>query len=154
MTKRRGALALWIVPLAATILVILFLVGRNTTEPTRQVAMPARDAAPEQVVRSYLDAQNAGDITTMNALVVGDEMRHSQSDRRWIVSDVKIHQVTPDNSIGTLAENWRQSVRVDVSFHTQRSPDMSIPEDEDMVWGYWLVRQSDSEAWRLVSQGM
>jgi hypothetical protein len=115
--------------------------------------MPPANASPEDVVRVYLTARNAGDVDTVNAIVVHDYMRLSRSDRRWVVGDIDISPATPEGLQGTRAEGWAQAVRVDVNFTTRQAPDMTIPVGPT-AWGYLLVRNADSERWRIIDQGI
>lgn len=145
---------LWIAGLATATLCGLLLWGTGVFNlPTQHVAMPPASASPEDVVRVYLAARNAGDVDTVNAIVVSDYMRLSRSDRRWVVGDIDISPATTEGLRGTRAEGWTQAVRVEVTFMTRQAPDMTIAEGAT-AWGYLLVRNADSERWRIIDQGI
>lgn len=117
--------------------------------------MPPVGASPEQVVQTYLEAMNAWDVDTINALVVRDHLRRSRFDSRWTVSEIGVATATPESvSGGTAAEGWGQAVRVAVTFRTIHAPDITIPEGEQMSWGYLLVRRGDTDPWRIIDQGV
>jgi hypothetical protein len=46
------------------------------------------------------------------------------------------------------------AVHVPVTFHTTHAPDISIPDDEGMFWGYILVRNKDTDPWRIIDRGV
>lgn len=152
---RSRKLILWIAGLTTAALCGLLLWGAGILNvPTQHVAMPPANASPEEVVRVYLAAQNAGDVGTMNAMVVDDHMRHSRSAGRWVVTDIDISPAMAEGLQGTRAEGWTQAVHVDVSFFTRRAPDITIQQGVRQPWGYLLVRNTDSERWRIIDQGI
>lgn len=139
--------------------VILIVAGLGTawvlTGPTRHVPVPPRSATPEEVVRTYLEASNAHDVATMNALTAGNAPRESRFRRTWIVGDVKTYPAAPESAAGgSAAEGWRQAVRVDVDMHMVKGDDMNMPDHTDAYWGYILGRQTSSERWRIIDQGV
>ena len=106
---RSRKLILWIAGLTTAALCGLLLWGAGILNvPTRHVAMPPANASPEEVVRVYLAAQNAGDVDTMNAMVVDDHMRHSRSAGRWVVTDIDIWPAMAEGLQGTRAEGGRK----------------------------------------------
>ena len=139
------------IPLAITVA----LVGWFGTNPTRHVSLPPASASPEQVVKAYLDAASAHDVTTMNALILGDHMfPASRFEPTWLVSRVKTNAPTRDDALVSTWASWRQVVYVDFTMHVIKGHDLNFPDNTDTYWGYVLARQSERDPWRIIEQGV
>ena len=154
MTAGRPVRSRWLSAGLAVLLVVAVGLWLRSTGPTERVPLPPVGASPEQVVGTYLEAMNAGDVDTINALVVSDYLQRSRSDSRWTVTDITIHSAQPESLTNSAAEGWSQAVNVPVTFRTTHAPDISIPDDEEMYWGYLLVRNKDTDPWRIIDQGV
>ena len=110
--------------------------------------MPPRDASPEQVVRAYLDASNAHDVATMNALVVGDwTYRASRFSPTRVVTDVTIFPAEVEQSadvpvVGPRAKppHIAEVVNVQLDAFTVHGGDLNNPDGQRYAWGYRLSR--------------
>ena len=121
------------------------------------VAVPPRDATPEQVVTAYLDALNAHDCDTAAALTVAG----AEGGARWcrdVASlknvDVRDHFMEVPEYSGHSAPD--EVAHVPVSFDVDWRPfhnDGSMGEGAT-TWGYLLVRGSVDAPWRIFDQGV
>ena len=138
--------------LAATV-TGLWLPPRQTSD----VAVPAPDATPEQVVTAYLAAVDAHDCDTAEALMVdradGGTTSWCEDVARLTAVDVRDHH----GDVGARARRWGGDV-VDVPatftldwrlFHGDGSL-----EEGTTTWGYVLARDSADSPWRIVDQGV
>jgi hypothetical protein len=101
---------------------------------TGGVAVPPREASPEQVVTAYLDALNAHECATAKALITADAEDSATS---WC------------QEVGSLT-------KVDVPDHFTERPEASghsAPDEVATIWGYLLVRDSGDSPWRIFDQG-
>ena len=113
-----------------------------------QVPMPPDDASPTEVATAYVQALAAKDCDTAHALRLS-------GDGGWCgkvtVSDYSVKDPVPDGP-GGVSEQYRQGVYVPVEF-TTRGGDISLP-DGRRTWGYVMVRDSDTEPWRIADEGV
>ena len=125
---------------------------------TRHVAVPAPDATPEQVVTAFVDALNAHDCQTAEALMTTGSKTEARAWCEDVASlmdvDVRDHltedpQATGHSSAEEVANvpvtfnlNWRP-------FHNDGSMDPGATR-----WGYLLVRDSAHAPWRIFDQGV
>jgi hypothetical protein len=126
---------------------------------TDDVPVPRADASPEDVVRAYLDALNAHDCATAEAVMTsGDESiayawcrdvahlkqvgvgRHSTENPRWLG--------LPRGAQGEFVSvptsfdlDWRL-------FHGDMTMDQGATS-----WGYVLVRSAPDQPWLIFDQG-
>ena len=128
--------------------------------PPRQsgdVAVPARTASPEQVVTTYLDALNAHDCGTAEAVMTNGA---KDSAKLWCdevarLTDVRVHQHFKERPNVTGHSAPEEVVGVPVAFILEWRPlhdDGSMAEGAT-TWGYWLVRDSPHSPWRIFDQG-
>lgn len=155
MTSGRGIVLSVVVVVVALIGFVAYLLL-----PPRQsagVAAPSLDASPEQVTSTYLDALNAHDCDTVEALATADH----DSARSWCrnvsgLTRIRIgeHVVEPPEHSGHSAS--QEVVAVPVTFDLNWRPfrsDGSMPEGPT-TWGYLLVRDSEHPSWRIFDQGV
>jgi len=125
---------------------------------TGDVALPPRDAGPERVVTAYLDALNAHDCDTAEALMTADAEDSAKSWCEDVASlkdvDVHDHFTEHPNLSGHSAPEEVANVPVtfDLSwrpFHNDGSMDQGAT-----TWGYLLVRDSAGSPWRIFDQGV
>jgi hypothetical protein len=150
--------------LPAVIATVVVLVGVALTAylvlprpQTRDIAMPADDATPEQVVATYLDALDAHDCDTAAAIMSED----GDSARMWCedildLSDVEVRAHVREKPQWSGRSPTEDVVHVPVSFDLDWRPLLS---DHSMAggptdWGYLLVRESPASPWRIFTQGM
>lgn len=103
-------------------------------------------AGPRQVVQVYLDAFEARDFSTAEALI---EPAAQQAFQAWFaetpqISNIKVGKVYRDPSSGSRVE-------VAVTFNIQGA-DESMP-DGATTWGYILDRRGRSQRWMIYDQG-
>jgi hypothetical protein len=128
---------------------------------TSTVAAPPGDATPEQVVATYIDALNAHDCTTAQALTAPG-FGPSTSVAFWChefasLTDVVIH----DHYVDDPRANGRtdvpgETVGVGVSFTVHSRPlhvNPAMPDGPN-PWGYLLTRADANSPWRIYDQGL
>ncbi len=107
--------------------------------PRHDVPVPGPDATPEQVVRAYIDAVNARDFDTANAIDgrPGDDLgRFSRP--------MQTHRVT---RLKTFGDRGRAYVGFRADF------DGGDGTVEDGWWGFYLERGND-RAWHITAAGV
>ncbi|MGW6376139.1 hypothetical protein ACWFRB_08760 [Rhodococcus sp. NPDC055112] len=120
---------------------------------------PAVTATPEEVVRSFIQAINAGDADAGQHLVADDRwsrlqpwFRTSLTGRHPHIDDLTIRNVSAITTAGTAAEGYQQGMSVPVTF-TLSNADESM-HDGRTTWGYVLGRNSDDDSWRILDNGV
>ena len=152
MKKRtRAALAPLVVAvaIAAAVIVYFVLIGQSTN-----VEMPANDAAPEEVVRVYLEALGAHDCDTALALTTPTKgASWCTSVARITDAQVRKHVVEEPAWSGHAAPDAVVNVPVTFDIRWRMfNGDISMPAGP-MTWGYLLVRSSPTEPWRIFAEG-
>lgn len=146
--SRRRVIVGGTVVLVLGALVAGFLAWFGAPFPTRDVALPPDDATPEEVVAVYLDALDAHDCDTANAL-----WAQPDGARAWCPALKGIEDVDID-----AAESERQGKRtrmhVFVEWDLTWRPFASVSGDAEDFWGFYLARESDADPWRIVDQGV
>jgi hypothetical protein len=128
--------------------------------PPRQandVAVPASDARPEQVVTAYLDALNAHDCDTAEAVMTDDS---KDSARSWCEDVASLTELDVGDHV---AERPRWSghaaplevANVPVTFNLSWRPlhDDGSMDEGTTTWEYLLVRTAADSSWRIFDQG-
>ena len=113
--------------------------------------MPPTDAAAEVVADTYLQAVNAGDVTTQQRLATREYAEHLSelSDRDDLRRPAveRVGPVTDASTSGTsVADSYPQSARV--SYRYNGGTGGPLP------WDVILVRRGDSEPWRVGDEGV
>ena len=136
-TPRRRPLRAWL----AAVGVLGLMVGAALVwaAPREDVAVPGRDATPEQVVIAYINAVNARDFDTANAIDA-----RPGSDLGRFSRSMEIHEVQMKK---TLADGAATHVLVTADFD---GGDGTI---DDGIWGYYLERGSDGR-WHITDAGV
>ncbi len=103
-------------------------------------------------MRAYLGALQEHDESTATSLTT--QPYSSRDD--WAgdppsIENVEVSAAMARSTTGTAAEGHAQAVFVPVTFDL-RGGDESMP-DGPTSWGYVLVREGDSEAWRIADAG-
>ena len=149
-----------VVLVLAALLAVTATAARVVLPPvqTRHVALPAADAGPREVVRTYLAAIDAHDCATAESLAepgLVDDARTWCEDAAGL-DELQVgagHRERPQWSghAGTdqvadvgvaFGLRWR-------AFHG----DASMPSGRT-VWGYQLVRHAPGAPWRISDQGV
>ncbi|WP_191564537.1 hypothetical protein [Janibacter melonis] len=114
-----------------------------------RVAIPPDDATPEEVVRAYTDALAAQDCETAEeiASVMGDTWCGEVQ-----VGAATVRPHVRGGGAGNPAQHYPEVVTVPVSIVVEGG-DASLPAGET-AWGYLLVRRSESDPWRVASEGV
>lgn len=143
------------------LLVVVVATLASLLLPPRQtgdVAVPAVEATPEQVVGAYLDALNAHDCETAEALAIDGAQ---DSAKAWCedigsLTAVEVADATMDRPEDSGHSATEVVARVPVAFNLTWRPlhgDVSMAEGPT-TWGYLLIRDSSDSAWRIVDQGV
>lgn len=140
---RRRPTRRWRLVGVVAILTLLLLVGGYLLlAPHDDVPMPGRNATPEQVVEAYIDAVNARDFETSNAIFPSG----AQAPRGLFSGYERIELVSIDRVDGDKQDDaW---VHFTAEF---KGGDGSLHDVEK--WGYVLAR-NDEGYWRIVGQGV
>ncbi len=156
VSTRRGRLIL--IAAVGVLVLALVAVTAHLLLPSRQtedVAVPAADATPEQVVTAYLEALSAHDCDTAEALIgqgtTDVATTWCEDVDRLSGIEVDDHVMKPADGSGAK-QVANVAVRFDLDwrrFHNDGSMD-----EGDTVWGYRLVRDTAGSPWRIVDQGV
>ncbi len=156
MPKRPGR----VIALVGSVSAIAVGAGALLLPPrqTGDVAVPPGDATPEQVVAAYLDALNAHDCDTAEALTTagaGDQATSWCEDvARLTDLDVGDHHLEPPEHSGRSALDEVANVPVTFDLSWRLLHDDGSMDEGATTWSYLLVRDADSSPWRIVDQGM
>lgn len=147
---------LWLtVPLVLLAIAAAFVLMR--LQPWNQVDVPPDSASAEEVVAAFVAARNAHDTGTMRALLIDDGSVPSLVDvlmgRTTQFDDVVIKSPTGWDTRGTNLGQWNQVTHVPIEMTVENGPASGF-SDGRQQWGYVLVRNSDSEPWRIADQGV
>ncbi len=115
--------------------------------------------SPEDVVRTYLGALQEGDEAAAAALTTQPYSgRDAWAADPPTIEDVEVSEAITqpaagaDGAVGeSHAQEHAQAVLVPVTFEL-RGADTSMP-DGPTAWGYTVVRDGDTEAWRIADAG-
>lgn len=107
--------------------------------PREDVPDPGPEATAEDVVRAYVDAVNARDFDTANAIDARDGQDYGRFSRPMLTHDFELVKTTGDDT--------RAHVLFTASFE---GGDGTI---EDGPWGYVLER-NDKGLWRIIDAGV
>lgn len=130
-------------------------------KPREIVALPSSSTTPAGVVRTFAKALNDRDFAAAKKVVIGDKVG---IDASWWslhgprVEDLQILRTGPVTS-GAKCESkaavkWKRCVQVDTSAtfkHVKGVTKNSKPDHEQ--WSYYLVRNTDSQRWRILDWG-
>jgi hypothetical protein len=142
--------------------VVLIVVGvlAYLLLPPRQsedIAVPANNASPEQVVTAYLDALNAHDCDTAEAVMTIDA---KDSAKLWcdkVASltdvDVRDHFTERPKDSGHSAPEEVANVPVNFDLNWRLFHNDGSMDEGATTWGYLLVRDSPDSPWRIFDQG-
>ena len=149
----------WIVASAITgaIVVAVGVIATYTTSTgrqTRDVAMPPPRATPAQVVTTFIDALNAHDCKTAQAVYVASTQAEARSwcDKVQHLGHVRVRPEVKDPESTTTTPLADVGVSFDLNWRPLHS-DGSMPEGPT-EWGYILTRASTRAPWRISSQGV
>ena len=143
------------IPLVVTVVCMAGALSACTSStPEREVAMPAPDAGPLEVVRAYVDALDANDEETASRLITSEHHELSWIGSVEAVTDLKAWEPVREDPRWSghprTAEVVRVPVRLDV---TWSDPDPSV-EDGQQMWSYLLIRDEGSGRWLIFDEGM
>jgi len=108
--------------------------------PRDQVALPGPDATPEQVVRAYVEALDARDFDTVNAIDGRPGSDLDRFDRPGQIHLQEMGDTFEGDPNGTHVMFQADFEGFDISM-------------EDGWWGYYLVRGADGR-WEIVDEGV
>ena len=115
-----------------------------------KVEVPPADASPEQVVRAYLEAIQAGDCTVLSQLATRNQAERAWCGKGLTVSSVTVGTAEPDPG-SVVSKDFEQAVYVPVRLDVQGGADSVEPGMRD--WGYVLVRDAAVQRWRVADEG-
>ena len=158
MPKRPGLLLALVVVVSVVVVaataVYLLLPPRQTGD----VAVPPRDANPEQIVTAYLDALNEHDCDTAAALMAAgaEGAAHAWCEDVASLKDVDIddHFTERPGDSGHSAPEEVAYVPVTFDLNWRPFHDDGSMDDGATTWGYLLVRSSADSPWRIFDQGV
>lgn len=132
--------------LAVVIVLVVAVLAASIWElsgPRDQIPVPGVNAKPVEVVRAYVDAINARDFDTANAIDArgSDLGRFSRPGR---IED--LHVISVDRE-------GRNREQVHVLFKADMSGMGPSMENGSQEWGYYLERGDDGR-WRIVDAGV
>lgn len=156
----KGSRRIFVLLLGVAVLLVLG-VGASSLLPPRKsddVAVPANDATPEQVVMAYVNALNAHDCDTAEAVWVSDAKVGA---KMWCedvasLTDVDVGDSSMERPQWSGHSATDEVANVGVTFNLNwrlLHNDGSMPEGTT-VWGYLLVRDSPDSPWRIFSEGV
>jgi hypothetical protein len=141
------------------VLVVVAAVGYLLLSPrrSRDVAVPALQATPEQVVTAYLAALNAHDCKAAVAMTTEDAKDSTRSWCRNVASltDVAVSDHFAERPAWSGHSASVEVAHVPVDFNLTWRPyhsDGSMSEGAT-TWGYLLARPSADAPWRIFDQG-
>lgn len=157
MFSGRGRLialtASMLVLIGAATVAYLLLPPRQTSD----VARPALDATPEQVVTAYLDALDAHDCDTAEAMMTESAEDSATSWCKDVASltDVVVgaHFAERPRDSGHSAPEEVANVPVDFNLRWRPFHNDGSMNEGATTWGYLLVRDSPASPWRIFDQG-
>ena len=150
-----------LIALVATVLVLgvaatvayLLLPPRQTSD----VAVPAPDATPEQVVTAYLKALNAHDCDTAEAVMTEGAKDSAKSWCEDVASltgvGVRDHFTERPKDSGHSAPEEVANVPVAFTLNWRPFHNDGSMDEGATTWGYLLVRDSADSPWRIFDQG-
>lgn len=115
--------------------------------------LPPPDATPEEVVRAYIDAVNAGDCRSLKALSEPAVSTTVQCGDDVTLTNIRIGEAREDGCCG-MSESFAQSRKVPVQFDRRGGGMEGTSDQRDVAWAYILVRDDDGQPWRVVDQGV
>jgi hypothetical protein len=156
--SRRGGRPRAAVGLAPLALVAAIVLSQVDHGPRALVGMPAANAAPAQVVETYVRALDAHDFRTAERLLV--PAVRAQYRRAWFldvdhVSGLVVGPVRAERPSWSGRNHRTQVMRVPVRWSLRWRfvhRDSSLPSGRS-TWGFWLSRTSDRKPWRIFDQG-
>jgi hypothetical protein len=126
--------------------------------PARDVPVPAADAEPQHVVRSYLDALDAHDLDTASTLLTPDYRQQvERTGGNWFanlrsVRDVRVSAAEDARDGYGVGSHYPHAVRVPATFTVRLFFDQPTG-DGPLNWSFVLVRESVTEPWRIHDGG-
>lgn len=154
-TRHRAALALGV-----AVLLVGAAVGYVLLPPrqSRDVPEPGGGASPEQVVAAYLEALDAHDCATAEAVWTGGEQKSAGAwcDDVASLTNIEIGRAFAERPQWSGHAAPEEVINVGVTFDLDWRlfhDDGTVPQG-DTFWGYLLVRDSPNAPWRIFSQGV
>ena len=116
-------------------------------------SMPAADASPQLVVRTYLAALDVHDCDTADALWTG---RNREEAALWCDNVADISHVRTSAPAAGAAGHLRLDTYVPTNFdlNWRLFHDDGSMEQGPTSWGYDLQRASPDAPWRITGQGV
>lgn len=142
-----------VVVLIAVIAAGAWLSGLRLNMQTADVPVPASNASPETVVRTYVKAYNHRDFDTMAALYPGERSLYKAERYRVMgtMSDFKITGSHHDTTHGRHSSYW--DIDVEFNYTGLRDSDNPYPPGPN-AWTYVLDRSGPDHAWRIFDHGV
>lgn len=136
----------------AVALAAAWLAGYRVNPTTAHVPVPAPQATPDEVVRTFFDAYNHRDFSTVAELypaqpVAGFIPRHRVL---GTMNDLQIISSARDTTYGADSPYW--AVRMRLSVSGLNGTDLSYV-DGPTGWTYYLERTGHDHAWRIADHG-
>jgi hypothetical protein len=133
--------------------------GDVTMTTSGQPATPAGSAAAQDVVRAYVKALNARDVTTAKHYLTTAHATQIDGEYHGWFTDLisatglSVHPASARGPYGGPAAGYAQIVQVYVDFTLTWAHPETIPNGKDL-WSYILVRNSDSDPWLIADEGL
>lgn len=128
---------------------------RRCAKPEGRVSAPATGASAEEVVRGYLNAVQANDQATGRELSTPEfgELQRELADSSFCTwEEVRIRRIRPPEPDRYAPGGYSQAMRVWVEFEREVAKDQGGQGGYE-PWSYLLVRNADSERWRVADEG-
>lgn len=137
--------------LSATIVLLASLPGCAA----ERVAMPPLDAGPEQVVRAYLEAEQAHDCQTSQSLRTATMQPPMEPGKCHFLNltEFRIIRSRPDRS-GRYQHEHPQHDRIYVELVVGRGAEDHGFHRGVNPWSFYLERGARGAPWRIFAQGM
>lgn len=137
--------------LAAIVLLAIVLLA--ACHDGGNVPLASKSADPASVVRAFVAALSARNIDTAKRMMTPTEAeRVARSPDSWFTNVKSIKNLSMEKSQPDRRSGHRQAVFVPVEFDLQQRQMTSMPNGRT-VWGYVLVRDTDSDPWLIDDQG-
>lgn len=135
---------------AALVGVVLLLAIGAYEARRADVPVPPVTASPEEVVRAYVAAIDAGDRGTQRALSTPEHDAFVAEFHEDVISvrDLRVRPTIIESAPG----RWPQVAWIGVRYDLRKNPRFWRVR-HDQIWGYQLVRRAPGERWLVDGEG-
>ncbi len=134
------------------VLAVAWSWGFRLNLPTAHVPVPSSRAAPDEVVRAYVEAYNHRDFRTVAELYPSRPIDGFLPRHRGLgtMNDLRISTSGPDTTYGPDSAYWAVGIRI--RFSGLAGSDLSY-DDGPTGWTYYLQQTGPDHAWRIADHG-